>query len=234
MRVTTERGTVPVDHALVDGVTAVAHRPSRARGRALLLTHGAGGDLDQPRLVAFADAVAATGTLVVRANLPWREAGRGRAPRATAAVPGMVAVLDAVREAHGPRRRWVAGGASYGGRVATMAVAQGVLDVDGIVCLGYPLHPPGKPERLRVEHWPDVSVPVFFLQGTHDAFGGPDELTPHLRRLPRRATVVAVEGADHVLTVAGKRAPDDVRREGPEVAARYGPQVADWLEWLDQ
>lgn len=233
MRVTVEGGQVAVDHALVASVTVAVHRPSSPRGRALLLTHGAGGDLDQERLVALADATASRGHLVVRANLPWREAGRGRAPRASSAVPGYAAVLDAVRASYGPRRGWAAGGASYGGRVATMAVADGAIDVDGVVCLGYPLHPPGKVDKLRVAHWPAVSVPVLFLQGTHDAFGGPAELEPHLRRLPRRATVHTVQGADHGLTVAGVRSPDGRRHEAPEVAAGLGPVVVDWLDALE-
>lgn len=228
-----ERGSVAVEHPLVGSVTVAVHRPSSPRGRAVLLTHGAGGDLDQERLVALADATAERGHIVVRANLPWREAGRGRAPRATAAVQGYAAVLGAVREAYGPRRGWAAGGASYGGRVATLAVAEDAIDVDGVICLGYPLHPPGKPDDLRVGHWPAVSVPVLFLQGTHDAFGGPDQLVPHLRRLPRRATVHAVEGADHGLTVAGVRSPDGRRHEAPEVAAGLGAVLVEWLDALE-
>lgn len=233
MRVDRERAVLAIEHRLVGGVTSVLHRPSRARGRAVLLTHGAGGDLDQPRLVALADAVAALGHPVVRVNLPWREAGHGRAPRADRAVDGLAAVLAAARAAHGPRRGWVVGGASYGGRAATLAVAAGAVAVDGVLCLGYPLHPPREPERLRVEHWPDVTAPVLFLQGTVDAFGGPEELAPHLRRLPRRATVHEVQGADHGLVVAAKRSADGVRRSGDEVAAHLGPVVAHWLAGLD-
>lgn len=233
MRVDVQRDHLAVDHPLVDAVSVAVHRPSRPWGRAVLLTHGAGGDLDQERLVALADATAARGHVVALANLPWREAGRGRAPRATAAVSGFAAVLAAVREAHGPRRGWVAGGASYGGRVATLAVAAGMIAVDGVVCVGYPLHPPGRDDDLRVEHWPGVSVPVLFLQGTHDAFGGPDELQPHLRRLPRRATVHPVRGADHGLTVAGVRSPDGQRHEAPHVAAGLGGVLVDWLEALE-
>src|SRR5690606_37833056 len=106
---------------------------------------------------------------------------------------------------------WVAGGKSYGGRVASLAAVDDGLDVVGLIMHGYPLHPPGKPDQLRVDHWHRVTVPVLFLQGSRDTFGSPAELDEHLTKLPRRASVVTVKDGDHSLDVAGVHAPDGVR-----------------------
>ena len=226
MKVTTERRTFATPGEASDAVSAVVHRPARPRRPAFLLVHGAGGDLDDAGLEALAGAIAASGHLVVRANLPFREAGRRSPPRADRAVPGYVALATAVREL-APRTPWVVGGKSYGGRVASMAVAQGLAAV-GLLFYGYPLHPPGKPDKLRVDHWPDVPVPCLFLQGDHDTFND-GLLEDQLRRFPRRARVHVVEGGDHSLKVTGKHAPDGVARPAAEVTAGLGPVVQDWL-----
>lgn len=222
---------LPVTGAPVDTVTAAVHTPSSPRGPAVLLTPGAGGDLDGAGLVALADVLAAAGCPVVRANLPHREAGRA-APRADRSVAALTEIAEAARAEVASDRPWVVGGKSYGGRVASLAVAGGHLDVAGLLLYGYPLHPPGKPEQLRTDHWHDLAVPVLFLQGSHDPFGSADEVRAHLSKLPRRATVVEVEGGDHSLDVAKKRSPDGVRRPGAEVLAGLAPRILTWLETL--
>lgn len=226
MKVRVEPLTLETPGRATDRVTAAAHQPSRRRGPAFLLVPGAGGDLETPGLVGLADAIAELGHLVVRANLPYREAGR-RAPRADRSIPGYLAVLAAAREL-APRTPWVGGGKSYGGRVATLAAAEGA-DVAGLVLYGYPLHPPGKPERLRVDHWPDVRQPCLFLQGDRDPFGGPEEIGEHVTRLPRRATVHHVVGGDHSLAVTRNAAPDGTARRPEVTTAALGPVVARWL-----
>lgn len=226
MKVEVERLRLATPGERTDDVTAAVHRPTRRRGPAFLLTPGAGGDLDAVGLVGLADAIAGEGHLVVRANLPYREAG-GRPPRADRTVPAYRALLASAR-ALAPRTPWVIGGKSYGGRVATMLAADGA-DVHGVVLYGYPLHPPGKPERLRVDHWPDVSAPCLFLQGTRDVFGGPDELRPHVDALPDGTVVFEVVGGDHSLTVTRKASPDDRSRRAEQVTASLGPVVRDWI-----
>ena len=129
MRVDRERRELTVDDDLVDAVTVVVHRPTRPRGPGLLLTHGAGKDLDAPHLVSLADAVAAQGVLVVRANQPWKQSGRAAPPRPHRAVGGYAAVAAAVRTAFGPRRGWVVGGHSNGARLTTHALADAELDI---------------------------------------------------------------------------------------------------------
>lgn len=234
MTTTTEVGALlPVDDAGVAAVTAVAHLPEAAALPPVLLLPGAGGDLHGDGLVALAEVLSAGGAPVVRANLPYREAGR-RPPRADRSVRGLVQVASAARDLlaqHGVTGPLVLGGKSYGGRVASMAVAADAVDeVLALLFYGYPLHPPGRADQLRVDHWPDVGVPCCFVQGSRDPFGTPDELTPHLRRLPRRATVVAVDGGDHSLRVTRASSPDGVARgEGAILRGEVGQLVLGWL-----
>lgn len=234
MRVDRERQQLPVDDELVAAVTTVVHRPSRPRGPAVLLTHGAGKDLDAPHLVALADAIAATGTLVVRANQPWKQSGRAAPPRAPRATPGYAAVAEAVRAAFGPRRGWVVGGHSNGARLTTHALASPDHDVRavGALLVAFPLHAPGKPIGERIDHWPRVSVPVLVLQGGNDAFGGADELRPHLATLGGPALLHEVPGADHGFAVPSTRSADGQRHEPDEVAGGLGDVVDGWLAGL--
>ena len=232
MKVNREDTRIAVADRPVEDVRAVVHRPSRARGAAFLLTHGAGGDLDSAPLVALADAIAEFGHIVVRANLPYREAGRRAPPRADRAVAGFRSLAEAARRELGPRRAWVFGGKSYGGRVASLAVADG-LDAAGLLLYGYPLHPPGKPARLRVDHWPDIDVPCLFLQGTRDPFATLNLLERNLTKLPRRARVHVVEGGDHSLHISKRASEDDQVHRAEEITTGLGPVVKEWLDGLD-
>lgn len=222
---------LPVDDELADEVTVEVHQPRSAKGPAVLLTHGAGKDLDAPHLVALADAVAATGTLVVRANQPWKQSGRAAPPRAPRAVPGYATVAVAVREAFGPRRGWVVGGHSNGARLTTHALASADHPVRavGALLVAFPLHAPGRPIGERIDHWPHVSVPVLVLQGSNDPFGGAEELRPHLASLGGPALLHEVPGADHGFAVPSTRSADGRRHEPDEVAGGLGGVVADWL-----
>jgi predicted alpha/beta-hydrolase family hydrolase len=216
-------------------VTAVVDRPATPTGIPLLLTHGAGGDCLGAPLAALARGLAAAGHAVVRFNLPYREAGRASPPAAEKAVDGYRAALDDARGqfpglAPGGTP-WAAGGKSYGGRVASLAVAAG-MEVAGLVFYGYPLHPPGRPEALRVAHWPSIRVPCLFLQGSRDTFCDLTLLRRHLPELGGRATLHVVQGGDHSLQVRAKDAPDGKAAPAPHVLATLVPLVAEWLEAL--
>ena len=152
-------------------VTAVEYRTGSPM---MVLAHGAGTDQHHPMVSAIADAIAAAGHGVMTFNYPYTEAGR----RAPDRAPKLFACHRAVAE-----------------HMATMLASEGA-DVDGIVCLAYPLHPAGKPDRLRVEHLPRVIVPVLFFQGSRDSLSRPELFDEHVRPLPN-ATVVDMEGADH-------------------------------------
>jgi uncharacterized protein len=222
-----ERLTLPVDDPLVAGVSAAVHRPARARGCGVVLVPGAGGTLDGEGLTALAELFAALGHPTVRANLPYRELGRPP-PRAERSVASFGRVVAAARRALPDLPSpWVLGGASYGGRVATMAVAEG-HPAAGVVCYGYPLHPPGRPERLRVAHWPDVSVACLLLQGDRDPFCDLELLRSHLDRLPR-PTLHVVAGGDHVLRVSRRASPMGTAVAPAVTIAGLRTVVAAWL-----
>lgn len=176
----------------------------------LLLYPGAGTDASHPSLVTIEQTVAPHHPCV-RRDFPYRREGRrapDRAPKLLAAIRDDIDALDG----DGPL---VLGGRSMGGRMCSM-IAAGAddrpppEDLVGLVLICYPLHPPGKPDRLRVEHLPDVRVPTLFVSGTNDAFATPDELRRWSATMPKRAKVshLFIEGKGHDLkgadhTVAG-------------------------------
>jgi predicted alpha/beta-hydrolase family hydrolase len=217
-------------------VTALLDRPAGGGGPAgvpLLLTHGAGGDCRGAPLAALAAGLAARGHAVVRCNLPYREAARASPPLAERSVPAFRAAFEDARRqlpelAAGP---WAAGGKSYGGRVASLAVAAG-LQAAALVFYGYPLHPPGRPEVVRVAHWPAITVPCLFLEGTRDDFCHLDRLREHLGTLGGPATLHVVEGGDHSLQVRAREAPDGKAAPAARTMADLAPLVAAWLDGL--
>lgn len=231
MAPTTKAIDLPVEDPNVDHVSAVVHRPANPSGLAVLLAPGAGGTFETPGLVGLCDVIAKGGHTAVRVNLPYRQAGRKGTPRAERTIGPYREVAKAAAKAIEAKKGWVLGGKSYGGRVATLAVAEG-LKCKGLLCYGYPLHPPGKPERLRVDHWPDLDVPCLFLQGTLDTFCTPALLDANLRRLGRRATVEWIEGGDHSLRVAGKNAPDGVPKRPELVLEGCADDLSGWLQGL--
>jgi len=188
---------------------------------ALVLGHGAGGNRRTPFLVRCAEAVAASGRRVLLHNFPYSESRRKLPDPAevleetTRAAVQTAASLGATRV--------VAGGKSMGGRIASQAVASG-LRADGLVFLGYPLHPPGRTERLRDRHLDAIEVPMLFLQGTRDAFARWDLIEGVAARLGNRATLVGVEDADHSFAVP-KRSPRGAR----EVEAGLFQEILGWL-----
>jgi uncharacterized protein len=166
---------------------------------ALLLFPGAGSASSHSSLIAIEQRVAPMRT--VRADFPYRKANRRAPDRAPV-------LLDAVRSEHqalvdsGVRGRLIVlGGRSMGGRICSMAVADG-LPAAGLVLISYPLHPPGKPERLRVEHLPRLDMPCLFVHGTRDPFGSPDELTRWTETIPGAVTHRWIEGGRHDLAGA--------------------------------
>ena len=126
-------------------------------------------------------------------NYPYTEAGRRAPDRAPKLLACHRAVAEHARHRYGSSP--ILAGRSMGGRMATMLAAEG-SDVAGIVCLAYPLHPAGKPDKLRIEHLPEITVPMLFFQGSRDALSRAELFDEHVRPLPN-ATVVDMDGADH-------------------------------------
>ena len=180
---------------------------------ALLLTPGAGADRNQRTLVALEAAVAPVPCS--RVDFPYRLQGKRIPDRPPAAVAHLrAAAADLAATAGVEPGNIVLGGRSYGGRMCSMAVAQG-LPAAGLILLSYPLHPPGKPENLRVEHFPDITVPVLLISGKSDPFGSPAEFDTQLAAIPAPVTQVWLTGGH------------DPRAIGALTAA-----VVDWLATL--
>lgn len=187
-------------------VTAAFARPDGAWA-SLVVAHGAGSGMEHPFLTGFTDAMNDGGVATWRFNFPYREAGKKFPDRAPAAVAAWRAVMFAAVDNADGVPVWACG-KSFGGRMASMAVAEG-MDAAGLVYLGYPLHPPGKPEKLRDEHLYGLSLPMLLLQGTRDPFALPGELEPIAERIGSNAVVERIGGANHMFEVAGRKRPQE-------------------------
>jgi predicted alpha/beta-hydrolase family hydrolase len=174
--------------------------PAAADARAtLLLGHGAGAGQLSAFMVEFARALSARGLDIVTFNFAYTEQRRRIPDRGPSLEACYQSVIDTVRDAVPSAHRGLfIGGKSMGGRIATqVAAANHEQPVSGLVLLGYPLHPPGKPTERRDKHLPAVGRPMLFIQGSRDAFGTPTELTPILDGLLPRPRLHAVDGGDH-------------------------------------
>ncbi len=164
---------------------------------AVLLLPGAGSSAGHPCLVAIEEALAPLP--VTRADFPYRREGRKAPDRASKLVASVVEEAGRLAERDGVApERIVLGGRSMGGRMCSMAVAEG-LPAAGLVLVAYPLHPPGRPENLRIDHLPAIGVPCLFVSGTRDPFGTPEELEHHAAAIAGPVTHVWIEGSRHDL-----------------------------------
>ncbi len=173
----------------------------------LILAHGAGAGQRSPFMVAFAHGLAARGLDVVTFNFPYTEQHRRLPDRRPVLDACYVAVVNAVRrELADASGALFIGGKSMGGRIAThVAAADSSMPVHGLVLLGYPLHPPGRPDQRRDAHLPDVRRPALIVQGSRDAFGTPEEFAPVRAAMSPTPTLHVIEGGDHSFKVAGTR-----------------------------
>ena len=165
-----------------------------------MLTHGAGGNCRAPLLVAAAEAFSGAGFVVLRCDLPFRQRRTSGPPSPAGAAADRAGLRAAVDAMHGivPGPLFL-GGQSYGGRQATLLAAEEPKLVSALLLFSYPLHPPGKPDRLRTEHFPRLRLPALFVQGTTDPFGTIDELRGALALIPARTRLLPIEGAGHDL-----------------------------------
>lgn len=186
----------------------------------LVVAPGAGAGFDHPFLVGFTQAMNDEGAATLRFNFPYREAGRRFPDRAPTAIAAWRAAMDfAIARSQG-EPVW-AGGKSFGGRMASMAVADG-MPAAGLVFLGYPLHPPGKPEAMRDAHLYGIDLPMLFLQGSRDPFATRDELDQVVERIGDTATLQWLVDANHSFEMRGaKRTPAEVGASLAPAAARF-------------
>jgi uncharacterized protein len=204
-------------------VSALLRRPPGA-GALFVCGHGAGAGMRHPFLAAVAEGLAARGVATLRYQFPYMEAG-SRRPDARAVLLAAVAAADRAAAEAAPDLPRLAGGKSMGGRMASHAAAEGLLpEARGLVFLGFPLHPAGRPGTERAAHLPRVPVPMLFLQGTRDKLAELDLLRPVLAPLGERATLHVVDGADHSFAVLKRSG-----RSGEEVLDELAEPAADWV-----
>ena len=199
-------------------VGSVWIRP-RDAAATLVVAHGAGAGMDHPFLAGFCRAMGEARVATMRFNFPFIERGRRSPdPERVLRETWLAAFEAASQRADG--RGVFAGGKSLGGRIASMCAADG-MPAAGLVFLGYPLHAPGKTEKLRAEHLERIRVPMLFLQGTRDPFANPDLLKEVLAKLGDRAVLEPVDGGDHSFRIRGVKADD--REIGAALAGAAAP-----------
>jgi predicted alpha/beta-hydrolase family hydrolase len=196
---TVEELTVEVNDK--DSVTALVY-PAAKKDRAglmLLLGHGAGANQTSGFMRLFADGLAARGFDVMTFNFVYMEQGRSVPDQKAKLESCFRAVIDtALNHRKLKKNRLVVGGKSMGGRIASQVMAaEDISEVVGLVFLGYPLHPPGNPAKLRVEHLGQIRKPMLFVQGTRDSLGTPEEIQPFVKNFRPAAKIYAIEGGDH-------------------------------------
>ncbi len=228
--VTAPAGAQPFAVSVGEARTTALHYAAKKARAVVILAHGAGAPQTHPWMVRMAHALSARGLDVVTFNFLYAEA-RKRAPdRPPVLEATWCAAVDAVRaRSDVATGRLFIGGKSMGGRIATQVAAAGSVGwVDGLVLLGYPLHPPGKPTQLRASHLPRVKAPMLFVQGSRDAFGTPDELGPIVKGLAQASAaspgtrMFVVEGGDHSLVrpkSSGESLEQVIARVADEIAA---------------
>lgn len=185
----------------------------------LVLAHGAGAGQQHPFMTAVAKGFAARGIDVVTFDFPYMRERRKIPDKAPVLEKAFTDVVSAARQ-WSQATRFFIGGKSMGGRMATHLGAAHLEGLAGIVVFGYPLHPPGKPEQLRVQHLPSIEAPVLIVQGERDAFGSPKELTPAIDTMTAKVTLHVVAKGDHSLAVSG-RPRDAILNDVLDVAATW-------------
>lgn len=203
-------------------VSALLDGPEDAPA-ALVLAHGAGAGMRSDFMEKVALGLAARGVRVLRFNFPYAEAGRRAPDREPVLEATFAAVAAQAAERHAGTRLYL-GGKSLGGRIASQIAAAGTASCDGLVFLGYPLHPPGRPDRLRTEHFARIKVPVLFVEGTRDPFCPIPTLEGVRGQLAADSTVALIDDGDHSFKVRQASGRDTPTAWGEVVDA-----VASWL-----
>lgn len=187
-------------------VRGFLHQPSVSAENCLILTHGAGANCTSSLLVSVATAFCEAGWMVLRCDLPFRQARphgpppRGSAERDQQGLRAAVASMQRQSSA-----RIFLGGHSYGGRQASMLAASCPGLVEGLLLLSYPLHPPQRPAEMRTAHFPSLQTSALFVHGVRDGFGSIEEMTAVLKLIPAHTSLLAVEGAGHELMTKKNR-----------------------------
>jgi len=212
---------------LETGAISALVYPAESPAASLILAHGAGAGQRSAFMVACATGLAARGIDVITFDFPYIAAKRKIPDRGPLLEAAYQTVIETVRgEIESARRFLFIGGKSMGGRIATqVAAASRELPVTGLVLLGYPLHPPGRPATLRAAHLPAVARPILFVQGSRDNFGTPHELAPILTVLTPAPSIHVVDDGDHSLVITRR----DPSKQAAANDVVYGV-IARWIK----
>lgn len=218
-----------------EAVTALLY-PAVKKDRAgltVVLGHGAGSNQTSGFMRTFAKGLASRGHDVMTFNFVYMEQGRSVPDQKHKLEGCFRAVIEAaLKHKRLKSNRLVLGGKSMGGRIASQVMAGDEKesfadDVAGLVFLGYPLHPPGNPARLRVEHLEHIKKPLLFVQGTRDALGSPDEIMPYIKNLRPAAKIYEIEGGDHSFKTPKKfgMSPDQIFESAMDEIDRWARSI---------
>jgi len=226
--------TDPVEFIVevADGSTSARHFSAGTSAPLLVLAHGAGADQRHRFMVAIARRLSERGVSVVTFNFLYTERKRRSPDRAPILEATWTTVLDAVVARLTPQGRFAIGGKSMGGRIASQVAAskpdtEAWRRVGGLVLLGYPLHPPGQPQKPRVAHLPAIEVPILLVQGTRDTFGTREEIEPVFGSLKTRVDYEFIESGDHSFSV-----PKSSGHSEADILDRVADRVAPWIAAL--
>ena len=215
--------------AQVSAVITVPEGYQTGEGVGLILAHGAGNDMNHPLIVSLAEGLAAAGYLGLRFNFLYRERGRKGPDRQEVLVATWEKVYQYLQSHQEYRpKNILAAGKSMGGRVASQMVAEGLLPVSRLILLGYPLHPPGKKEKLRDSHFDQITIPMLFFAGTRDSLCNLTALEQVLQRLSVSSELQIIEGGDHSFNL-----PKSSTRTQEEVYLQILDRTLQWLETGD-
>lgn len=203
--------TEPVHDSSFDPpVIGFLNRPRSASGDGLVLAHGAGGNAQMALLATLAETFCEAGFIVLRIDLPFRQLRRFGPPRPGDATRDREGISNAIAKMRRiASSRVFVGGQSYGGRQASMLLAENLI-ADGLLLLSYPLHAPSRPDQLRTQHLPNLHVPTLFVSGTRDPFGSVAEIEAARKLVPAKTDLLVVEGAGHDLGFKGKSRREDL------------------------
>jgi uncharacterized protein len=205
--------------------------PDRGPDRAVLLAHGAGSDRNAPALRAVDDRLAAAGVPSLRFDYPYRQAGRRSPDRPAVLESATRAAARHLATTTGlPPERLVLGGRSMGGRYCSLVAGaeEDPVPALGLLLLGYPLHPAGRPDELRTAHFPRLRMPVLFVSGDRDALAGREALEKAAGAIPGPVTFHWIEGADH-----GYRVPKRTGRDPAGLLEEVAEVAATWVASLE-
>ena len=226
--------TLTVKANAQDNVTALLYLSQKKNrlGVTIILGHGAGADQSSGFMRLFARGLSDRGLDVMTFNFVYTEQRRG-VPDQKAKLESCfrAVIVAALSQKKVKGNKLVIGGKSMGGRIASQVVAAAceqndplVKEIAGLVFLGYPLHPPGNPAKLRTEHLPQITVPMLFVQGTRDSLGSTDEITPIVKELKLPAEIHVIEGGDHSF-----KAPKKFGLTQEEVYSAAMDAIVDWV-----